>query len=118
MAKFVKDELAEEQVDVLLQNAGVMFQKATPREAAHPTLDTNLRGLLRLSRAAEPNLAPDARVIVVTSGLGELTDAYSAERRRAIRAADTEQGLNLILFCCFCFCFCLFGLVCFCIVCL
>jgi NAD(P)-dependent dehydrogenase (short-subunit alcohol dehydrogenase family) len=60
-------EARGERIDALINNAGVY--NAGVREI----WDVNLLGPLRLTRALEPMLAPDARVVMVTSGLGRLT---------------------------------------------
>jgi NAD(P)-dependent dehydrogenase (short-subunit alcohol dehydrogenase family) len=56
-----------QRLDVLVNNAGVY--RGSPREI----WDVNLLGPLRLTRALEPLLARHARVVMVTSGLGELS---------------------------------------------
>ena len=55
-----------ETLDALVNNAGVY------RAAARAIWDVNVLGPLRLTRALEPLLAPNARVVMVTSGLGSL----------------------------------------------
>ncbi|HET7402683.1 MAG TPA: SDR family NAD(P)-dependent oxidoreductase [Usitatibacter sp.] len=57
----------DEQLHALVNNAGVYTAPA--RE----TWDVNLLGPLRITRALEPLLAPDGRVVMVTSGLGRLS---------------------------------------------
>ena len=51
-------------LDALVNNAGVY------RGRARAIWDVNVLGPLRLTRALEPLLAPNARVVMVTSGLG------------------------------------------------
>ncbi|HUJ86828.1 MAG TPA: SDR family NAD(P)-dependent oxidoreductase [Burkholderiales bacterium] len=58
-----------ERIDALVNNAGV-YSGAARRLI----WDVNVLGPLRLSRALEPLLAPNARVVMVTSGLGRLSD--------------------------------------------
>jgi NAD(P)-dependent dehydrogenase (short-subunit alcohol dehydrogenase family) len=53
-----------ERLDALVNNAGVY------QTSARQIWDVNVLGPLRLTRALEPLLAPDARVVMVTSGLG------------------------------------------------
>jgi NAD(P)-dependent dehydrogenase (short-subunit alcohol dehydrogenase family) len=56
-----------ERLDALVNNAGVY------RGPARPIWDVNVLGPLRLTRALEPLLNPNARVVMVTSGLGQLS---------------------------------------------
>ncbi len=56
-----------QRLDALVNNAGVY------RGPARQIWDVNVLGPLRLTRALEPLLAPNARVVMVTSGLGELS---------------------------------------------
>jgi NAD(P)-dependent dehydrogenase (short-subunit alcohol dehydrogenase family) len=65
-----------ERLDVLVNNAGVY--RAPPRE----TWDVNVRGPLLLTRALAPLLAPGARVVMVSSGLGSLSGQPDAVARR------------------------------------
>ena len=56
-----------ERLDALVNNAGVY------RGPARQIWDVNVLGPLRLTRALAPLLARNARVVMVTSGLGRLT---------------------------------------------
>ena len=56
-----------QQLDALVNNAGVT------RVAARQIWDVNVLGPLRLTRVLEPILAHNARVVMVTSGLGRLS---------------------------------------------
>ena len=58
-----------ERLDALVNNAGVYSGAA-----ARLIWDVNVLGPLRLTRALEPLLAPNARVVMVTSGLGRISD--------------------------------------------
>jgi carbonyl reductase 1 len=85
------DALAErlrarnERLDALVNNAGVYG--GAP---ARLIWDVNLLGPLRLTRALEPLLAPNARVVMVTSGLG----ALSAQSRSLVERLS-KPGLSL-----------------------
>jgi NAD(P)-dependent dehydrogenase (short-subunit alcohol dehydrogenase family) len=76
------DALAErlrernERLDALVNNAAVYNGPA--QEMWH----INVLGPLRLTRALEPLLAPDARVVMVTSGLGRLSSQSASLARR------------------------------------
>ena len=56
-----------QRLDALVNNAGVY------NAPARQTWDVNVLGPLRLTRALEPLLAPNARVVMVTSGLGRIS---------------------------------------------
>jgi NAD(P)-dependent dehydrogenase (short-subunit alcohol dehydrogenase family) len=79
-----------EKLDVLVNNAGVY--RSAPRE----TWDVNVRGPLLLTRALAPLLAPGARVVMVSSGLGSLSGQPDAVARR-LRAStlSVEDVLRL-----------------------
>jgi NAD(P)-dependent dehydrogenase (short-subunit alcohol dehydrogenase family) len=61
-----------QRLDALVNNAGVY------RESARRVWDVNVLGPLRLTRALSPLLAENARVVMVTSGLGRLSDQSAA----------------------------------------
>jgi NAD(P)-dependent dehydrogenase (short-subunit alcohol dehydrogenase family) len=62
----------DERLDALVNNAGVYTG------AARRIWAVNVLGPLRLTRAVEPMLAPNARVVMVTSGLGRLSSQPSS----------------------------------------
>jgi NAD(P)-dependent dehydrogenase (short-subunit alcohol dehydrogenase family) len=85
------DALAErlrernERLDALVNNAAVYSGRA--REM----WDINVLGPLRLTRALEPLLAPDARVVMVTSGLGRLSSQPASLVKRL---SDPQLSLD------------------------
>lgn len=67
-------------VDALVNNAGVYFERldgVTARE----TIAVNFLGPLRVTEALTPFLAPGARVVMVSSGMGALVGLPPALRR-------------------------------------
>ena len=88
------DALAErlrarnDRLDALVNNAGVY--RGRPRAI----WDVNVLGPLRLTRALEPLLAPNARVVMVTSGLGRISGQAPSLVKRlsdpALSLADLE----------------------------
>ena len=76
-----------ERLDVLVNNAGVY--RSPPRE----TWDVNVRGPLLLTRALAPLLAPGARVVMVSSGLGSLSGQPESVARRLRDPALTVDDL-------------------------
>jgi NAD(P)-dependent dehydrogenase (short-subunit alcohol dehydrogenase family) len=77
-------------LDLLIQNAGVYGEDAD-RTAVRRTLVTNLAGPIQLSAALVPRLASRARVVLVSSGMGELSglpDRWRGEVERAWSDAE------------------------------
>lgn len=74
-----------ERLDALVNNAGVYSGAA-----ARLIWDVNVLGPLRLTRALEPLLAPNARVVMVTSGLGRISD-----QSRGLVERLSKPGLSL-----------------------
>ena len=79
-----------ERLDALVNNAGVYSGAA-----ARLIWDVNVLGPLRLTRALEPLLAPNARVVMVTSGLGALSSQSASLVERLsnpkLSLADLER---------------------------
>lgn len=75
----------KERLDALVNNAGVYSGAA-----ARLIWDVNVLGPLQLTRALEPLLARDARVVMVTSGLGR----FSAQSRSLVERLS-NSGLSL-----------------------
>src|SRR5690349_4012516 len=78
-------------LDVLVNNAGVYTHP--PREV----WAVNVRGPLLLTQALAPRLAPGARVVMVTSGLGALASQPESLVRKL---EDPELGFDDILALC------------------
>jgi carbonyl reductase 1 len=75
-----------QRLDALVNNAGVY------RGPARQIWDVNVLGPLRLTRALEPLLARNARVVMVTSGLGQLSaqPASLVKRLSPLKLSLTE----------------------------
>jgi NAD(P)-dependent dehydrogenase (short-subunit alcohol dehydrogenase family) len=73
-----------QRLDALVNNAGIY------RGSARQIWDVNVLGPLRLTHALEPLLAQNARVVMVTSGLGQL----SAQPASLVKRLSTP-GLSL-----------------------
>jgi NAD(P)-dependent dehydrogenase (short-subunit alcohol dehydrogenase family) len=100
-------------LDALVNNAGVMGEVATnastaPLDDAHRTMETNLFGAWRLTRATLPLLRESGhgRVVNVSSGAGQLSDmngGYPGYRisktalNALTRILSNEEGGNGIL---------------------
>ena len=72
---------------MLVNNAGVY--RSPPRE----TWEVNVRGPLLLTRALAPILAPGARVVLVSSGLGSLSGQPESVARRLRDPALTVDDI-------------------------
>jgi len=79
-----------ERLDALVNNAGVYSGAAARR-----IWDVNVLGPLRLTRALESLLAPNARVVMVTSGLGAISAQSASLVKRLsnpkLSLADLER---------------------------
>jgi carbonyl reductase 1 len=79
----------DQRLDALVNNAGLY------RGPARPIWDVNVLGPLRLTRALEPLLAPNARVVMVTSGMGQLSAQPAGLAKRlsnpSLTFADLER---------------------------
>ncbi len=78
-----------EPLAVLVNNAGVA-PKGHGAEVAQSTLDTNYRGALLLTDALLPRLAKPSHVVMVSSGMGELS-SFSPELRRRFTSAGRAE---------------------------
>jgi NAD(P)-dependent dehydrogenase (short-subunit alcohol dehydrogenase family) len=78
-------------IDVLVQNAGV-YGDDSDRNAPRRTLVTNLIGPIRLAAAVAPLLAEGARVVLVSSAMGELS-SLPARWRSEVEAASSDVEL-------------------------
>eukprot|EP01147_Barroeca_monosierra_P006437 gene6437-9330_t len=91
-------------LDVLINNAGVALDlpwvpQPFTEEACTTTLEVNIRGVQRVFHAMKELLAPDARVINVSSGAGPLNmQKMSIEKQQTLLADElTEDIVNLLV---------------------
>ena len=75
----------DQQLDALVNNAGIY------QGTARHIWDVNVLGPLRLTTALEPLLADNARVVMVTSGLGKLS-AQAASLVKRLSDPDLSLG--------------------------
>ena len=81
------------QLSCVIHNAAI-YERAASHEAAVRTMETNVLGPIRLHEALLPFLTPDARLVLVSSGLGALNGYSKAICQRlehATRTAEVEQ---------------------------
>jgi len=83
--------LGETRLDALVNNAGIALD-GFDGKVAERTLDTNYRGAARVTDAFLPLLAPEASIVMVSSGMGEL-DAASPELRQRLLAPLLDRPL-------------------------
>jgi NAD(P)-dependent dehydrogenase (short-subunit alcohol dehydrogenase family) len=79
--------------DALVNNAGVSLD-GFDAEVARRTIETNYRGAVRVTDEFRPRLSPTANVVMVSSGMGELSSVSSELRRRLLDALLTRALLD------------------------
>lgn len=90
------EQLSGRVIDVLVNNAGVALDGFDARVAAR-TLDVNFFGALRVTDAMLPLLAPRARVVMVSSGMGELSVVAPALQRKLLDASLDREALAALM---------------------
>ena len=81
---------SEPELDAIVNNAGASLQGFDAKVAA-ATIDNNYRGAVRVTDALWPKLAPDARIVMVSSGMGELANFSPALQKRMLGIGNREQ---------------------------
>ncbi|KAK3067043.1 hypothetical protein LTR53_016312 [Teratosphaeriaceae sp. CCFEE 6253] len=94
IAAFAGEVKRHGEVDVLINNAGVNLDNQYGLENARRTLDVNYRGTVEMCRAFIPQLAPNGRIVNLSS-VGSLLKPYSAALQARFRdpqnsAADLD----------------------------
>ncbi len=90
IGRFVESLTDEDGVDCLVNNAGASFQ-GFDEDVAKRTLDVNFFGPLRLTDAILPKLRTDARIVMVSSGMGTLSHV-GVELRKRFEAPRLVRG--------------------------
>lgn len=80
-------------IDALVNNAGASFDGFNA-DVARRTLDTNYRGAARLTRALFPKLSARANIVMVSSGMGELSHLRADLRPRFLDPELTEAKIE------------------------
>ena len=83
----------EPKIAALVNNAGASLQGFDARVAAE-TIDINYRGAVRLTDALWDRLASDANIVMVSSGMGELSKFSTALRQRLMAATLTREQIE------------------------
>jgi len=76
-------------LDALINNAGLTM-RGFDAEVARRTLDANYRGPARVTDALMPLLASDARIVMVSSGMGDLSH-FGAQVHERLTLATVDR---------------------------
>jgi NAD(P)-dependent dehydrogenase (short-subunit alcohol dehydrogenase family) len=94
IAAFAERMAREPAFDALVNNAGASLSGFNA-EVAERTIDNNYRGAVRVTDALFGKLAPEANIVMVSSGMGELNHLSPALRKRLLAPmlsrAEIEQ---------------------------
>jgi carbonyl reductase 1 len=85
----------EPPIAALVNNAGASLP-GFDAEVAAQTLDNNYRGALRVTDALWAQLAANANIVMVSSGMGELSNFSTALQRRLLSASLTRAQIEEI----------------------
>ncbi len=88
--------LRKVEVAVVVHNAGVMFREFS-LEVARATLAVNFYGVLHVQTALAPLLAANARVVVVSSGLGDRSKLGPALAQRFADGVPDEAAVEALM---------------------
>jgi carbonyl reductase 1 len=83
----------EPEIDALVNNAGASL-KGFDAAVAATTLDNNYRGAVRVTDALYARLSANANIVMVSSGLGELSNFSSALQRRLLAPDLTRAQIE------------------------
>jgi carbonyl reductase 1 len=86
------EALAKHEVDVLVNNAGISM-RGFDANVARKTLDVNFYGALRVTEALLPKMRAGGRIVMVSSGLGELSCLSSELAARFLDPGLTKEKL-------------------------
>lgn len=92
VAAFAERMNSEPPIDALVNNAGATMQGFN-QDVARRTLDTNYRGPVRVTDALFSRLAPSANIVMVSSGMGELSH-FSSELAQRFSATKTRSDVE------------------------
>ena len=80
-------------IDVLVNNAGATFEGFSQKVVAD-TLSVNYRGPIRVTDALLPQLAPHANIVMVSSGMGELSHFSPTLATRLLEPSLTREDIE------------------------
>jgi carbonyl reductase 1 len=93
VAAFAERMAREPGIDALVNNAGATFQGFDEGVAAR-TLEGNYRGAVRVTDSLLGRLAPAANIVMVSSGMGELSSFSAALQQRFLSNALTRAQIE------------------------
>jgi carbonyl reductase 1 len=86
----------EIRLDALVNNAGTSL-RGFDADTAFRTVDTNYRGAVRITDVFAPRLTPNANIVMVSSGMGELSGASPELRQRLLEPGLTRAELDALV---------------------
>lgn len=95
ISAFARQMETEPPIAALVNNAGASL-KGFDANVAAATLDNNYRGAVRVTDALWDRLAPDANIVLVSSGMGELSNFSPTLRQRLLAAALTRDQIEAV----------------------
>ncbi|HEY3500359.1 MAG TPA: SDR family NAD(P)-dependent oxidoreductase, partial [Polyangiaceae bacterium] len=84
------------ELDAVVNNAGTSFE-GFDAKIAFDTVNTNYRGAVRVTDVFAPRLAPNADIVMVSSGMGELSPVSAELRRRLLAPELTRAELDRLV---------------------
>jgi NAD(P)-dependent dehydrogenase (short-subunit alcohol dehydrogenase family) len=90
---FARRMASEPPIAALVNNAGTTFG-GFDAEVAARTLDCNYRGAVRVTDALWPYLAPTAKIVMVSSGMGALDHFSPALQQRFLQPELNRAGVE------------------------
>ncbi len=93
LARFV--EKTERGVDVVVNNAGISM-KGFDENVARGTLDVNFHGAVRVTDRLLPLVRKNGRIVMVSSGMGELSHLRAPVRERVAAESLTRAELMAV----------------------
>jgi len=93
VAAFAERMASEPAIDALVNNAGATFQGFDEGVAAR-TIEGNYRGAVRVTDSLLGRLAPAANIVMVSSGMGELSSFSAALQQRFLSNALTRAQIE------------------------
>ncbi len=85
-------ERGHQSIDVLVNNAGIAM-KGFDEQVARETLEVNFFGAMRVTDAILPRVPEGGNVVMVSSGMGELSGVGTALREKLLDPKLDREGL-------------------------
>ncbi len=95
VSAFAARMVTEGPIDALVNNAGASLQ-GFDQDVARRTLDGNYRGAVRVTDALFSKLAPGANIVMVSSGMGELSSFSTELQQRLLSSTLTRDEIERV----------------------